>query len=250
MLKVINHQLYSGNRIRELQLRRPPVNAFDIDLLQRLHSGIEQAVEDGIGAIVVSAHGASFSAGMDVKLSVNMNREKISELFQALGDVTLAVGKSPIPVAFAINGNCLGAGAVFSLFADFRIMSRQASFGITEVRGGMTLGKHVFAALSRILGPHRAQEFIMEAKVIQAERALELGIVDRLEANHLLVSRALAWCDRVLKLPSKAMLETRSLCREDLHEVLAYFEEKNQKARVDDWFDSKLNTTITKVLKT
>ena len=250
MLKLTEHKLLSGNRVRELQISRPPVNALNFELLESLKEAILIASKDGVGALVLSGAGGVFSAGMDIKETTSLSRTELTRTFQALKDVTLAIGYSSIPIAAALTGNCLGAGAVFSLFCDYRVISKdRVSFGITEVQGGMKINPHIIYALGRIVGEHQAQNLILEAKLLNAQTAHQCGLADELVPRHLVESRAVAWCDRILKLPPGAMAGTRDATREKLREILTVMEAEPIEVRVNEWFDEDVQSSLQRLLK-
>ena len=92
MLKICEHKLFSDNRVRELQISRPPVNALNFELLESLKEAVLTATDDGVGALVLSGAGGAFSAGMDIKETASLSRTDLTRTFQALKDVTLAIG--------------------------------------------------------------------------------------------------------------------------------------------------------------
>lgn len=250
MLKITEHTLFSSNAVRELQISRPPVNALNFELLESLKEAIVVAPKDGVGALVLSGAGGVFSAGMDIKETATLSEIELTRTFQALKDVTLAIGYSSIPIAAAVTGNCLGAGAVFSLFCDYRVMSKdRVSFGITEVKGGMKISPHIIYALERIVGGHQAQNLILGAKLLDAQGAYQLGLADELVSRQLAVSRAVAWCDRMLKLPPGAMAGTREAARAKMTEILTVMEAEPIEIRVNEWFDEDVQSSLQRLLK-
>lgn len=251
MLKVNDYVLFNGNTVREIQLHRPPVNALNAELLLSLQTALHNAEKtSAVGAVVLSGNGGVFSAGMDIKETARLSREDLTTTFQRLKDVTLAIGRYPLPIASAITGNCLGAGAIFSLFCDYRVMTKgRASFGITEIKGGMTIHPHVFYALSRIIGEHQAQQMILAAKVIDASNAMRIGLVDQLVNKPLVVSRAVAWCGRMLELPLNAMQTSRAISRTGITDMLLKMEALPIETRVDEWYQEGVQNTLKKLLK-
>lgn len=250
MLEIVDHRLYSRNRVRELRIWRPPVNAFNFELLALLEDAIAEAQRIGVGALVLSGRDGVFSAGLDIKEAALLSRAEMARTLVALRGVTLAIGRSEIPIAAALTGGCLGAGAVFSLFCDYRVMDRRSGrFGITEVRGGMAVGRHMIHALARIVGEHRAQQLTMGAIVLDARQAGEQGLADELAGPRFVVSRAVAWCDRALKLPRGAMSRTRTAARAGMQRMLAEMEADPIEDRVDEWFGDEAQANLGRILK-
>jgi len=245
MLQTVDHRLYTNNPVRELRIGRPPVNAFNAELLTLLRDSIGDAQRSGIGALVLSGRNGVFSAGLDLKEAARLSRDELTHTLQALRDVTLAIGCSDIPIASAITGDCLGAGAIFSLFCDYRVMHIHARrFGMTEVRGGMAVGRHVVHALARIVGEHQAQRLVLGATVLDARQARRLGLADELADPRFVVSRAVAWCDRMLGLPRRAMLDTRTAARADIRQVLMEYEAESIENRAHERFDENVRKSL------
>jgi len=250
VLNIVDHKLYSGNRIRELRINRPPVNALDLELLSMLRQELTSASESGSGAIVLSGSGGIFSAGLDIKTTIQLDRDGVASTFQALKDVTMAIGTSRIPIAVAITGGCLGAGAIFSVLCDYRVMSRQGvNFGITEVRGGMSVGPHIVYALTQLVGKQKAQKMILESETLDVHQAYDHGLADEVVSHQFVTSRAVAWCDRMLKLPGAAMRSTRNSFRAGLQPMLVELEGESIEDRVDKWFDERVQKNVKKLTK-
>ncbi len=138
----------------------------------------------------------------------------------------------------------------FSLFCDYRVMNKRAGrTGITEVRGGMMVGRHVTYALARIVGEHRAQQLILGATVLDARQARAQGLADELASPRFVVGRAVAWCDRVLQQPRDAMLKSRTAARAGIRRVLAEIEAEPIENRVREWFADEAQANLRRLIK-
>ncbi|MDF3019555.1 MAG: enoyl-CoA hydratase [Steroidobacteraceae bacterium] len=115
MLDIIDH-----DRIREIRLARPPVNALTNDLLRALIDAMNAA--RSCEAIVITGQPGVFSAGLDVPAILGMDLPAMTELFNTLWHAQRAIALSPAPVVFGITGHCPAGGTVLAIHADYRVI--------------------------------------------------------------------------------------------------------------------------------
>jgi len=237
LIDVINH-----DRIRELRLARPPVNALDTALCTELAAAIAQAQADGMRALILSGNARIFSAGMDVPhlLAHGDDRGKLLQSWTAFFGAARALADSPIPVAAALTGHAPAGGCVLALCCDYRVMARSPdpahplTIGLNEIQVGLVAPEGIQRLLRRVVGAYRAERLLVGGDLVSAERALEIGLVDELVDAELVVARALAWLLELLKRPSQPMLQTRAIARADLRVALAD-EYIGLERLIDDW---------------
>lgn len=208
--------------ILELRLARPPANALDGALIAALLEAVRTAPADGARALVLSGQPGLFSAGLDVPSLLGLPRDAMRRVWEDFSALMAALARSPIPVACAITGHSPAGGAVLALFCDYRVMARSPSveqpyrIGLNEVAVGLVVPEPIARALARLLGAHRAERLLVEGRMLSAEEALAVGLVDRLTDGETTIEEALAWCRRHLALPPQAMAMTRRIARDDL----------------------------------
>src|SRR5690606_12767741 len=120
MLQRIEH-----DRILELKLARPPVNALNRELLTALQTAIVEAPQQGFDGRPLSGGESVFSAGLDVPELLTLNRDDLDASWRSFFAVCKALAESPIPSVAAIGGHSPAGGAVISLFCDYRVMVRR-----------------------------------------------------------------------------------------------------------------------------
>lgn len=233
MLEITDH-----GRVREIRLDRPPANALSNELVEVLTGALGQAAESA-DAIVVSGRPGMFSAGLDVPLLINLDRQTMSRFWQNFISLLETVARSPIPVVFALTGHAPAGGIVIALYGDYRIMPK-GSFktGLNEVQVGLVVPLVAHRALTRLVGPRVAERITVAGEMMESAKALDIGLVDELvEAPEDVVPRAIAWCEQHLALPGPAMRNTRKQARADLE---ALFDDSSQfgvEQFIDVWFD-------------
>ncbi len=163
-----------------VEIASPPVNALG----QAVRLGIVEAInsagaDDAVAAIIITGQGRSFSAGADIR---EFGKPPLDPSLPAVCNLIEDCAK---PVIAAVNGIALGGGMEVALAAHFRIAAQSASFGLPEVTLGIVPGAGGTQRLPRIIGVQAAIGIMTDGKPIDAARALELGIVDRICTGEL-----------------------------------------------------------------
>jgi enoyl-CoA hydratase/carnithine racemase len=219
MLEVIDHPLKAGatpeaGRIRELRLARPPVNALNAELLRKLADAIAQGANES--ALVVTGQPGIFSAGLDVRGMLELDRDAITALFVDVWRTQRAIAYCPVPVIFGITGHCPAGGTVLAIYGDYRVMALgDFRLGLNEVQVGLLPGPPILGAFRRLVGGHAAQ-LLTRGALIDPSTALRVGLVDELCEASQVTARALEMARELCALPRAPMLRTRALARQDL----------------------------------
>ena len=209
MLDIIDH-----DRIREIRLARPPVNALNNELLRALIDAVNAARSRD--ALVISGQTGVFSAGLDVPAILTMDRPAMTQLFDTLWRAQQAIALSPAPVVFGITGHCPAGGTVLAIHGDYRVMAAgDFRLGLNEVQVGLFPGPLIHGAFRRLVGGHAAQ-LLTRGALIDPATALRMGLVDEICEAAQCQSRALEVARELCALPRDAMLRTREMVREDL----------------------------------
>ena len=160
-------------------LDRPPLNLFEPTLIRAVRDTFaELAADRATRVAVIVGNGRAFTAGMDVRVLRELDTARARELITTLHDAIAAVHRAPFPVIAAVNGPCLGAGFELALACDLRVSAASATFGLPEVRVGVPSVIQA-ALLAPMIGPGRAAEMLLTGAAVDAARALEWGLVNR-----------------------------------------------------------------------
>ena len=238
MLETTRH-----DAILELRLARPPVNALDPALVERLRAAVVEAPAQGARAIVLSGQPGLYSAGLDVPSLLALDRKGMIAFWQQFLGLVRALARSPIPIVAAITGHSPAGGAVLAIFCDYRVMARGPyRIGLNEVQVGLTVPEPIQVGLRRLVGAYRAERLMVAGAMIEADEAQRIGFVDELVDVAEVVPRALDWCRTLLALPHEAMSSTRRLARADLHAALDETDVGEEFA--DVWFADEAQSTL------
>jgi Delta3-Delta2-enoyl-CoA isomerase len=219
MLETIDHPLKTdaaavAGRIREIRLARPPVNALNADVIRALITAVEGAAKEA--AIVITGSQGLFSAGLDVRGMLELDRERIMATFIELWRVQKTIANSPAPVIFGLTGHSPAGGTVLAIHGDYRVMA-QGDFrlGLNEVQVGLIPGSVIHGAFRRLTGGAGAQ-LLTRGALFDPATALRVGLVDELCEVSQVAARALEVAREFCALPRDPMLRTRALARRDL----------------------------------
>jgi len=245
MLETIDH-----GSVRELRLARPPANAINPELMGLLIDALNDA-SGSCEAIVISGRPGMFTAGLDVPELIQYNRDQLLQVWQQFLRMLETIARLPVPSAFAITGHAPAGGIVLALYGDYRIMPKGDFItGLNEVQVGLVVSPVIHKALERAVGPRTAEKILVAGKILKAEQALEIGLIDEL-ANDPddVVRRAVHWCDQMLALPRLAMTSTRSLVRSDLVRLFDDRSKLDVEKFVDIWFSESTQAALNNLVE-
>ena len=162
-------------------------NAISLATLDDLHGAVDAAVmDDGVRVIAITgAGGKAFAAGSDLSEVVDRDFKKALEpIVQGLAE---KLERTPKPTIAAIDGICMGGGLEVALGCDLRVATPQSRFATPEGKLGIIPGGGATARLPRIVGRGWGMEMMLMGEPIDANRALQMGLVTRLvESDELL----------------------------------------------------------------
>ncbi|HEY0048992.1 MAG TPA: enoyl-CoA hydratase-related protein [Pyrinomonadaceae bacterium] len=208
--ETVNYEL--NETVAIVTMNRPEaLNALSLQLTRDLDAAFRRAVEDKARAIVLTGAGRAFCSGGDLREMQSMwQREGRIEAFmeeplKALHDLVLLIRETPVPFVAAVQGVCAGAGTNFALACDIVFAAENASFNEAFVRIGLSPDCGGSFFLPRVVGEKLAAEIFMTGETISAEKALAIGMINRVVTADNLMSEALAMAERLALAPTGAI---------------------------------------------
>src|ERR671921_432955 len=168
--------------IAVIKINRPEaLNAMNTDVIAELSRAIDiVGVDDGIKVVIITGAGErSFCAGADIAYMVNIDPMKAEKYASSAQAVINKIEKLEKPVIAAVNGFALGGGCELAMVCDIRIASSNAKMGQPEVTIGIPPGWGGTQRLMRLVGPSKAKELIFTGKMIMADEAYQIGLVNK-----------------------------------------------------------------------
>lgn len=193
--------------VRILTLNRPKVrNAIDIPLRLALREALEAADGDAsVRAIVLTGAGTVFCSGGDISTMQRMDAEAATERAELAQAVIRAIWGTPKPVLAAVEGAAYGAGVSLAAACDRIVAAADARFATTFTRVGLAGDMGIFASLPRRIGIPRARQMLALATVVEAQQALDWGLVDALAEPGNVLDAALADAQELAAKPAEAL---------------------------------------------
>ncbi|MEE2037694.1 enoyl-CoA hydratase/isomerase family protein [Nocardiopsis sp. CT-R113] len=190
-----------------LEFRRPPNNHFDLTLLRDLaDAAAELESARGCRAIVLCSEGRHFCAGVDFGgEGVGPDPDTSLRAIYAEG---LRLFSVPVPVVAAVQGAAVGGGLGVACAADFRVAAPSTRFHANFGALGIHQGFGLSASLPRIIGAQGAAEMLYTARRVTGEKALALGLADRLVEDGKVREAAVAYAHEIA---ANAPLAVRSM---------------------------------------
>jgi cyclohexa-1,5-dienecarbonyl-CoA hydratase len=212
--------------VARIVLARPPLNILTIAMIEEIGGALQWATGlPGLKAVLFAADGKNFSAGVDID---DHRSERVTPMLEAFHRIFRLLHDLDCVTAAAVQGAALGGGAELATFCDLTIASETATFGQPEIKVGL------FAPIAALhypvrVGPRRTLDLLLSGRIIGANEALQIGLVDRVvpadtldESVEAELARFTAHSAAVLRLTKRAVRETLGLA---FHEGLSQIED-------------------------
>ena len=202
------------NGIGIVTVNRPEsLNAMNKDVVIEFISKIEGLLsEEDIRLIIITGSGEkAFIAGADIKLMQKMNKSEAYEFANLGHKLANTIENSDKPVIAAVNGFALGGGSEIALACHIRVASDNAVFAQPEVKIGLLPGWGGTQRLPRIIGKGLANELIITGRNVDAQEALEIGLVNRVVSKEELINTCVDIAQLIIKNSPNAISESIKL---------------------------------------
>lgn len=205
--------------VAEIQLVNPPVNGLGHEVRQSLHAHLRDAIADTqVRAIVLSGAGDMFCGGADIR---QFNTPKATAQ-PMLRDINRLIERSGKPVIAAIHGNALGGGLELAMSCHYRLAVAGVRLALPEVKLGILPGGGGTQRLPRLIGLEKALAMIVSGEAVDANEALERGLIDQVVTGELL-DAALSWASALAKQDASSLPVTSARQVRFDGEAAAYF---------------------------
>lgn len=203
-------------------------NALTFEVYEELATAFEDLDHhDDVRAIVITGRGAGFCSGGDqddiIKHLLGRDTPALLAFTRATGRLIRAMRQCKRPIVAAVNGVAVGAGAVIACASDFRIAAAGATFGFIFPQVGLCgADMGITYLLPRLIGLGHASELLFFGDIIDAERALAIGLVNRVTPDaEACVKLAGDWAHRLARGPAFAHSMTKQMIESEHTMALA-----------------------------
>jgi enoyl-CoA hydratase len=175
----------------QITIDRPPANALNLALLDELGDALERAAAQPPPALVIAGRPGCFSAGFDLKEAPSYDAEQRRRAVRGINRMAIAAYGARCPVVAALTGHAIAGGLVLALCADYRIGSEEGRYGLTEVQVGVPYPQAAIAVVRAELSPPAARTLALAGRLIDADTAHQLGLLDEVTGPAQVLDRAL-----------------------------------------------------------
>ncbi|MBN1847282.1 MAG: enoyl-CoA hydratase/isomerase family protein [Deltaproteobacteria bacterium] len=220
----INVRLENG--LGTITLNRPPVNILNIAMMEEINAVLDswQGNKD-LKVVLFDATGKCFSAGVDVGEHMGDLAPKMIDVFHGMFRRMDRIG---VPTVAAVYSSCLGGGCELAVFCDLVVAAENAKFGQPEIQVGV-FPPIAAQIMPRIIGRKAAADLILSGKIISAEEALKIGLINKVVKDDALAQETETFIKPYLKLSSEVLRLTKrammSGLRDDLEPSLKIIED-------------------------
>ena len=210
------------DRIVKITLNRPDTrNALSGDIIEGLVEYIQKADKDkNVGCVILTGAGKSFSSGgnlqeiKDMTTKDQMTQAQLEDWYRfGIQKIPLTMNSIDVPVVAAVNGHAIGAGNDLCTMCDIRIAGEDAKFSESFLRIGIIPGDGGSWFLPKIIGLARANEMILTCEVLDANKALDWGLVSKVVPNENLIVEARQLAKKIASQPPEASRRAKRLLR-------------------------------------
>ncbi|MBX9592387.1 MAG: enoyl-CoA hydratase family protein [Hyphomonadaceae bacterium] len=175
---------------------------------------------DDVKAVVIASNGGNFCSGGDVHDIIgpllDRDMKGLLAFTRMTGDLVKAIKACPQPVIAAVDGVCVGAGAMIALYADMRLGTPEAKTAFLFTRVGLAgCDMGACAMLPRVIGQGRAAELLFSGRTMSAQEGERWGFFNRLVAPDVLETEAIAMARRLAEGPTFAHMMTKTMLNQE-----------------------------------
>lgn len=241
------------NNIGIIRFNRPNKrNALDPDLIQLIKQKLEEIEnDDNIKVLILTGIGKAFCAGADLSYLYELQKNTLfmnKKDSDSLAEFFIKIYKFPKPTIAAVNGPAIAGGCGIATACDFIIADKNnAKFGYSEVKIGFLPAIVSYLLLKRV-SEAKAKELLLTAKIINADDALNFGLINKTSENVIADSIALA--EELIKNSIYSMIETKKLIQNissmNSQTAFSYSSALNSVSRSSKDFNEGLNSFLNK----
>jgi methylglutaconyl-CoA hydratase len=200
-------------QITVLTLNRPERrNALTLELLTQLTAAIKTASDEPEARVIIlCGAGSAFCTGLDLREAADQTKAHATA--EMVANTLVAISETHLVTIAAVHGAAVAGGAGIMSACDFVVAAEGTKIGYPEVRRGLVAGL-VMTFLRRQVGERHMRELFLGSELIDAERAKELGLVNRVVPQDSLMNEALKFAKSVLQGAPGAVAQTKQLIEE------------------------------------
>jgi enoyl-CoA hydratase/carnithine racemase len=211
-------QVSSSGHVTTIEICRPPLNYFDLDLIRRIADELERIdADNNCRAVVLAAQGKAFCAGANFNAPAaasdpDARRRNSGELYIE----AVRIFRNKKPIVAAVHGAAIGGGFGLAMSADFRVTCPEARFAANFTRLGFHPGFGLTVTLAEIIGKTNAALIFYTSRRVTGEDAFKMGLANVLVPQDEVKAAALKLASEIAENSPLGLISTRATMRAGL----------------------------------
>jgi Delta3-Delta2-enoyl-CoA isomerase len=243
-------QLTYKNDYAIAQLDRGKANPINRQMIHEITELANQiAKNDSVNGLILLGKEGYFSAGLDLSELIQLNKAGMTSFWKDFTQMMAILVSFPKPLIAAVTGHAPAGGCILAICADYRVMAEgNYKIGLNEVPVGIIVPKHIHSLYSFWIGERTAYQNLMEGKMVNPDKALQMGLID--EVVHLteVLTKAEEKLQHYLSFDGFTWRTTKRNLRSKLIAEMQHIDEKAFAATIDHWFSEEIQSNLNKIL--
>ncbi|WP_144495937.1 enoyl-CoA hydratase [Bacillus sp. WP8] len=213
------HYSIQDEQIGIMTLNRPEqANSLSSTMLEEINQIIQEIKHDeSIRCLLITGAGSKvFCAGADLKERRLMTEAEAKGAVRSIQQTFIEIESIPVPVIAVMNGHALGGGLELALACDLRIARAGARLGLPETGLAIIPGAGGTQRLPRLIGLGKAKELIFTGASLQAEEAIQIGLIEHISVADSLMNDAISLAKQIIKNGPLALKEAKQAIQSSL----------------------------------
>lgn len=231
-------------------LDRGKANAINQEMVTEIRQVFAELRQNkDVRGVILAGKEHFFSAGLDVIELYGYDKTQIHAFWQNFAEMVAEMTAFPKPLIAAITGYSPAGGCVLAVCADYRIMATgKYHIGLNEVPVGIVVPRSIFELYAFWIGKRRAYQNLLEGKLMSAEEALQIGLVDELASPEAVLQAAEAKLKQYLGFELAGWQKSKANLRKELLDSMQNFEESMAKT-IEHWWSPQARAVLEKVIQ-
>lgn len=229
------------------RLNRGKVNALNLAMVEEIRSAFQSfANDDSVRGVLLSGKPKYFSAGLDLIELMQYDKEKMRQFFIAFGSMHLELARFEKPFVCAVTGHSPAGGTVIAIAADYRVMADEERFtiGLNEMAVNIQITSNLVTAYSHWIGKTKANEFVLEGKLLTPSEALSAGLVNATCPVEKVETKAESQLKKYLTAHPEIFQRTKAMLRQDWLGSIGNRSEEELKIVEDIWWNPEVRMRL------
>ena len=231
-------------------LQKPPANTMDPEFLEQFCDHMDAlAADSNVRAVVITAAGKAFCAGVDLKEVIGYDRDRQRAMVNGINRMVRTVYGFRAPVVAGVNGHAIAGGVILALCCDHRVGPEAAGlYGLAEARAAVPFPFAAIEVARAELPPSAARKVILFAGNMAPDEALDLGIFDELRPLVEVRERAIEQARTMAALPPDAFNTIKRQLRGPALERIAKVIDDQSDPALDNWITDETRAAAEAIL--